>query len=166
MRVGNFRGKSPFTFRSKRSGNRSQYRLDSSSKGFSMNIKVDTKEIAYTLCSAMEGGSGYWCHIHQIHCPKPRKGELSKEHMESHGDFKKLVAPFLPGGYVLFETQDPDTGEKTGQKRLDSSAIQRGLDLMAQKIPRLTGTVVTGEADSLEADQFLQLCLLGDNPYG
>ncbi len=166
MKFSNFRGKSPFTFRSKRSGNRSQYQLDSSSKGFSMNIKVDTNEIAYTLCSAMEGGSGYWCHIHQIHCPKPRKGELSKEHMDSHGKFKKLVAPFLPGGYVLFETQDPDTGEKTGQKRLDSSAIQRGLDLMAQKIPRLVGSIVTGEADAMEADQFLQLCLLGEAKYG
>lgn len=133
-----------------------------------MKIEIPDKNIASTLVSAFEGGSS-WAYVSQVHCPKPKRGEVSIDH-EKLG--KLYAAPFLPCGYIqildLYDEigKDIDGEVLFRQHRLDCDRIQSGLDLMVQnKCFRYFAGAVSGEATAVESDAFLQHCLFGEIVY-
>lgn len=131
-----------------------------------MKVTISDENLARSLVSAFEGGSNYWACIDQIHCPKPRAGELKSAHKELG---RVYMAPFLSGGYLLINDDlDGVCGESerlVRQHRLDRPAIESGLNKLAKNHKKIFGAVCAGEADAGEADAFLQFCLFGEVLY-
>ena len=85
---------------------------------------------------------------------------------------------FLPGGAVLCQTKDEAyskdnegylldaNDERIPVVKLDRAAIQRGLQVMAEKYPKHLKDFMDDQADACTGDVFLQCCMLGDVVYG
>jgi len=122
-------------------------------------VQIDSDKIAELLCSAFEGGSGYWSEIGGYNVPKE---------VWLWGDgsniFKYIQYPLSKGGAVIvLETGDGDVSK---EHVLDLAAIKRGLQTMANKEPRHFANFLAGNGDADTGDVFLQCCLLGEVVYG
>lgn len=133
-------------------------------------MKIETQitddKIKGLLCAAFEGGSNYWYEIEKY----------------SFGDSGLTYSDFRKGGIM----QCPDNYwhpcqlvpltdkcavlindlEGGKQHRLDRRAIERGLEVMAEKYLRHWGDFVSDNDDADTGDVFLQCCLFGEVIYG
>lgn len=126
-----------------------------------LTFHIPYKDIADLLCSAFEGGSNYWARVANADVGK---GDCAPKGYEKHSHY---IAPFSTGGYVLIQEQDEDLQpEEWKSHKLDRAALDRGLQLMAEKHPQRWADFITSNADSTTGDVYLQLCLLGEVRYG
>ena len=95
------------------------------------------------LVGAFEGGSNYW-----IRWVKP---------VQEGVDF--YDAPF---GYGVRVRAD----DETHSRLLNMTAIEKGLQLMADTQPRHMADLLNQNDDATTSDVFLQLCLFGYLVYG
>lgn len=131
---------------------------------------ITLRDVAYLLCSAFEGGVGYWAQIVGYVEPK-----TPVAHMDIGGD--KTVYPYVdfpltPDGAVLIrdveeDGQQPDEGEPDEGKtwRLDYAAVAKGLQVMADKYHKHFHTFLDENGDAETGDVFLQCCLFGEIVY-
>lgn len=127
---------------------------------FSVNVDVDREKIEDLICSAFEGGSGYWCRIMDYEFPEDV--EVSKL------DVPYVSLPFVSGGKVICRISC-DTLEDDSEFTslvLDLKSIDKGLELMAEKSPLHFFDVIVGNDDAMTGDIFLQYCLLGKIAFG
>lgn len=127
--------------------------------------KVDREKIAGLLCSAFEGGVGYWCRIMDYR--EPPKGAAVEIFGQDYTDFP------LTGGAVICRRYEEETDEKYTPLVLDGAAIERGLALLANPREGVTGwsgkhwsDFLSDDCDATTGDVFVQLCLLGAVEYG
>jgi hypothetical protein len=140
--------------------------------------EIPLKRIQDLLCCAFEGGSNYWYTI--VEFVKPAELKVRTEEGEI---FRHLDYPVNEGGAVVVGDREEwypyrmekeraehlkESFDKPEPKkyRLDLEAIDRGLQLMADKYPRHFADFVGENEDASTGDVFLQLCLFGELVYG
>lgn len=118
-----------------------------------MTVKVehtiDKQRLEDLLVGAFEGGSNYW--IQRVDWRSARRDAYE--------------AAFDDGVTIVVSSErgDPNGGRK---ERLDLAAMEKGLQLMADKYPRHMADLLNGNDDATTADVWLQLCLFGEVVYG
>jgi hypothetical protein len=114
-------------------------------------------QIAGLLCTGFEGGdTASWAEI--VKKVKP------KTQADFEGDWLEYPLysyPLGTGGQVV--VKDKYTSQ---EHILDRKAIQRGLEIMAEKYPRHFNDFVDEQDDAITGDVFIQCCVLGDVIYG
>jgi hypothetical protein len=131
--------------------------------GFKVEIEVHDNDVGDLLVSGFYGGCCYWCRIMKYERPETVTDRFTLD----------LALP-LVGGAVICRIDDDavidDDAKETDSKytplRLDRAALQRGLQLMANKHPQHWADFVGDNADATTGDVFIQLCLLGELRYG
>ena len=125
-----------------------------------IELNFTDKQIADLLCSAIEGGSSYWCSIGRV--------VDGKRDVDPYGDDGRsgtvYIAAFSTNGYV--EIIDNEADEGKAAYILDRAVLERGLQVMAKKAPRHFGDFISEHDDGDTGDVFLQCCLFGEVVYG
>lgn len=120
------------------------------------------------LCSALEGGSNYWYMIEDYSFPEGVTVEDFREggRFATPGEYHPSVYLIATheGCGVIFSVKDH--GEEGKRYTLDTAAIRRGLQVMADKYPRHFHDFTEENDDAVTGDVFLQCCLFGDVVYG
>lgn len=136
---------------------------------FQINVAVTVtfQRIADTLVSAFEGGSNYWYLIEEEIAPAPDKlypWDI-KTGEQVWGPYQY---PLSEGGAVIISVLDTEEGDDHHNKkfRLDLEAINKGLEVMANKFPRHFADMINENGDATTGDVLLQCCLFGDLIYG
>lgn len=150
--------------------NETRNEINEATKVFSVKQEISEKRIHDLLCSAFEGGTGYWCCIENdvdgIQYPEG----FSYSDFRIGGRLNPKDDPVNPYGLiamtegmelVLSDAEDPDT-----RWTLNREKIQKGLQLMQEKYPSHWGDFVSENDDADTADVFLQLAVLGELVYG
>ena len=114
------------------------------------------ERIADLLCCGFEGGVNYWCQIVGFKEPDKVERQAYPDRLYKHLDY-----PMNPGGQVIIKACD----EKT-RRVLDLAAIDRGLQVMANKYPRHFANWLAENDDAETGDVFIQCCVLGEVVYG
>lgn len=121
-----------------------------------VTIDVSPAKVCDLLCSGIEGGgSNYWATLGEINMGTP--DEFNPNLPEY------LRAPFNKDGYVQFIDEEADSEETY---KLDRPALERGLQVMADKHPVSFGRFMNDDYDSTAGDIFIQCCLFGEMKYG
>ena len=109
-------------------------------------IEFTDSTIRELLICALEGGSNYWCIV-------------------QNDDHQGLQDPLVAGqALVIGDAEDPD--DHTKNKHLDRGLIEGGLQLMAEKHPKVFAEILADDIDADTGDIFLQYCLFGEVIYG
>lgn len=103
------------------------------------------------LVGAREGGSNYWCRFDE--CPYKEVLKVGEEFGEWRLNLPASVSELVDEMDEILRV-------------IDRAALQRGLDLLATKAPRVLASILRDDTDAEDADVFLQLCLLGEIVYG
>jgi hypothetical protein len=126
------------------------------------NFKVVTElpiaKVADLLCCAFEGGSNYWYVITEFHPPKKLTFRTDDKRLFCHIDY-----PLNEGGYVMVRSLEEAV---FNTYKLDLAAIQRGLQVMADKFSLHYADALNEDGDAVTGDVFLQCCIFGDVIYG
>lgn len=123
---------------------------------------IDNQAIAYALSAAFEGGSNYWYWIDKFIKPK----EI-KTHFDDSGKvFRHIDYPLSKGGALIISDRSGEADDPGKTYRLDVEAIQKGLDTLQKKYPKVFALLVAEDLDGPTADVFLQCCVFGDAVYG
>lgn len=149
-----------------------------STEGFTLVVPVTIKDedCRSMLVSALEGGSNYWYYIPKMTRPPGVTDEDLKpggKHNPDKWEYSHLyLYPFIEGGSVTFRAPANDTKKKweeiNGKTEwvLDRAAMQRGLEIMAQKYPWHFANVISDNTDAGTGDVFLQLALFSEVIFG
>lgn len=124
-----------------------------------VEMNIDKTELAYLLCSAFEGGVGYWCRIMDTVEPE----EAAESELN---DFPSYCSFPLEGGAVVCRRDEEETDSKYTPLVLNEESIRKGLSIFATKYPHHFADFIDGNFDALTGDVFVQCCLLGDCEYG
>ena len=124
-----------------------------------VELNVEKREIAYLLCSAFEGGVGYWCRIMDTVEPE----EATESELK---DFPPYCSFPLEGGAVVCRRDEEETDSQYTPLVLNEESIRKGLSLMALKYSHHFSDFMSGNFDVLTGDVFVQCCLLGEIEYG
>lgn len=118
-------------------------------------VNISLSRIADLLCTAFEGGVGYWCQIVGYDTPKNPRSIWGEDKIVKYVDYP------LCGGSVFVTTDD----EQDKQLNLDGTAIMEGLKIMAEKYPRHFSDFLNENEDAVTGDVFVQCCLFGEIVY-
>jgi hypothetical protein len=128
---------------------------------FTVTQTLTAEQISDVLCSALEGGSNYWYRIEGRE--EPTTWEFDSEPKCGDSQHWRHDYPLSPGGALLIsDTEDPDRGTM----RLNSDAIQQGLNVLAEKYPTHLAAILDESGDAETGDALLQCCLFSDIIYG
>ncbi len=126
------------------------------SKMVKTTVTVSDKRIEDLLCDAFEGGSNYWYVIKKFNFPP---GQTKK----SLGiTYPHIELPLKGGSLLIGEVE----GNPEYDKVLDRAAIERGLQLMAEKYPKHYADFMAENDDAITGDVFLQSALYGEVVFG
>ena len=125
----------------------------------STTVTVSLDQVASLLVSAMEGGSNYWYWLNEKVAPVTWEFKAFDDEQPERW---YCNYPLNRGGALIFSVLE-DEDEKA--YRLDSSALEKGLRLMAETQPDQFAAVLEDTADAETGDVFLQLALFGDVVY-
>lgn len=120
---------------------------------------VNERDVADLICTAFEGGIGYWCKI--VGYKKPEK--VWTWNSDDAHVYRYVQYPMSEGGAVILKDVE---GEDDAELTLDMAAIRHGLSVMASKYPRRWTDFVDDNADAFTGDVFIQCCLFGEVIYG
>lgn len=126
---------------------------------FKITQKVCFPEIDNLLVSALEGGSNYWYKIVSKHAPK--KWEFWGTYNETKIKFLQLYP--LNGGSLVIQDMEAD---EVKEYVLDRMALEKGLQVMAEKYVHHYCDMLSDNADAETGDVYLQCCLFNDVIYG
>lgn len=133
-----------------------------------VKTNVSDETLRGLLCCALEGGSNYW----YMHTRSEFPAGVDYADFDDGGRFAipewtwPYVIPFTEGCALIITTEAAgDEGDKT-ERRLDRAALERGIQIMAEKYPRHFASVQSEDYDAETGDVFLQCCLLGEIVYG
>ncbi len=122
---------------------------------FTVTQTIKPEQISSLICSAFEGGSNYWCKITKK--IKPTTWEFDSD----PGTHWLHDYALNPGG-ALFIT-DVDNEHKA--VRFDTTAIEKGLAILAKDHPKHFADILADDADAETGDVFLQCCVFGEIVY-
>lgn len=129
-----------------------------------VTVKVDESHIGNALCAGFEGGVGYWAEITGYDYPAHAVAFL-EEHagMTTPQVIKYADYPLSIDGAVLL--RDMEGGSNRTNYRLDRVAIQRGLQVLANKYPNTLASIMSDDADSNDGDVLIQCAIFGKVMY-
>ena len=143
---------------------------------FTLKLEVPAETIAGLLCSAFEGGSGYWIETADVTgYPFGLDARDFREggRMQTGGgaDYweRRQLVPLHEGGAVEVVVSEEEPIPGKGRKfKLDREAVARGLAAMQAKHPKHFADALAddGSADADTGDVFLQCCLFGEVIFG
>ena len=112
------------------------------------NVEINDERIKDLLCTAFEGGSNYW--IDEVILPDKaaRKAAGAEFFHES---------PLVGLELTVVSAQ--------GRHALNRAALERGLQIMADKYPKHFSDIISDNADAITGDLFLQCCLFGEEVF-
>lgn len=116
-------------------------------------VTISDERLKDLLCGAFEGGSNYW--INHVEIPfkkEDRKGEYFHE-MPVYGQ------------HLIVHTEE-DAPEDKRVVTLDRAALERGMQIFADKYPKSFYEFMQENEDAGTSDEFLQCCIFGDAIYG
>lgn len=120
-----------------------------------VNHQVEDQRVQDLLCCALEGGSNYWYTTFEKRYPEDQaKDSLGLV-------YPHLELPFTGGSLIFHIADDPDHDSKV----LDLAAVQRGLQLLADKYPAHWSDFMQENEDAITGDLFLQLALFGEEVF-
>jgi hypothetical protein len=138
-------------------------------------VELTDDRVCGLLCTAFEGGVGYWCMIMDyMFAPGVVREDFAKGGKLRNEDWPNLylAVPMLKGFAVVCREMDDgytcdSKGQPTGKDHLlTREKIEAGLQLMADKYPRHFADFIADNDDAITGDVFLQCCLLGEVVYG
>jgi hypothetical protein len=124
-----------------------------------VGVDISIRRIQDVLCCGLEGGIGYWATITGYEDPTSLQYQLCSDRVYRHVDY-----PVNEGGAVVLVEFD-DEGD-IDEHRLDLSAIQRGIKLMAKDYPEHLCDILSENEDAITGDILIQLAVLGEVRYG
>lgn len=127
-------------------------------------VKLLNKDVAYLLCTAFEGGVGYWCII--VGHVKPSETKAWMDEGDDEPDvWRNYDWPVTDGGAVIIADAEEwvdaeNEGDTSNVKtyRIDRESIQRGLEGMQRMYPKVFDDFRYENYDANTADVFLQCC--------
>ncbi len=119
---------------------------------FKVTTEVTAQRVEDLLCCGMESGS-YGSFKVIGYEPEELAEQCTYPHIEM---------PFKAGTVLMRDRW----GDSKEVYRLDHEALQRGLDVLAEKCPHQMGNFMQENEDVITGDAFLQCALLGDIIYG
>lgn len=130
-----------------------------------ISVEVDNEKIKGILCSAFEGGSGYWAQIQDYVYAKG----LKHKDFQKDGKFQTKddywhpcqIIPLVEGCAVIVKDI-----EENKLLTLDIKSIHKGLEVMQKDYSRHFGDFLAEQGDATTGDVFLQCCLFGKIVYG
>lgn len=123
------------------------------------SIAVPVDRVCATLCTAFEGGIGYWAQVERCIEPSSMSDEVKKE----WGEYLRYSYPVSPGGAVIISC---DANEDGRTYRLDIESITKGIEVMRTKYPLHFADFIEESDDAGTGDCFVQCCLFGEMVYG
>lgn len=137
-----------------------------------VQIGVTISWLRCLLVSAFEGGSNYWYMIERAEFPEG----VTEEDFCEGGRFTDpknyfhptQLIPFHPGCALIITDSEASKGDDNYKKefRLDRPALEKGIQVMAEKYPHHFKSVMEENTDAITGDVYLQCCLFGDAIYG
>lgn len=110
---------------------------------------IPRERVADVLCSALEGGSNYWCsRVDVFEWPE---AEWAHEAIANGGKFQ----------VQHFCEDDDELLDIMGEEEVTS-----GLKLLASKWPAAFGRIINEQDDAYDADMLFQLICFGEVVYG
>lgn len=116
-------------------------------------FSVTKEQLADVLCSAFEGGIGYWAAVDSYH-PVDFEGHAWEHPLLAHG-WVKLRDKTGEGGFPGADVA-----------KLDMEALKRGLRVLAKKYPKRLSEIMSGDEDAETGDVFVQCCVFGEVVFG
>jgi hypothetical protein len=117
-----------------------------------VKTQIGEERIKDLLCGAFEGGSNYWYQIQGY--VNPERKLVSHEYID---------LPFIEGcGVMIGDIED----QEIAPMLLNKEAIEKGLQVMADKYNWHFLDFFKGNDDATTSDVFLQCCLFGEIVYG
>jgi len=126
-------------------------------KTITVTQEITIKRVADLLCSALEGGTGYWACVGTVNKGKSDVKPWGDEYTPEY-----IQAPFCTDGYLEIE----DLENNDTKYKLNRATLKRGLKIMSNKYPSHMADFISECDDAVTGDVFLQCCLLGDCIYG
>ena len=131
--------------------------------------QISDDQIRGLLCGAFEGGSNYW---YDIVCTELAPGLTQSDFSEggkmqlpdNYWHWAELI-PFVEGCSLIISDLEADSTDKK-EYRLDRAALERGMQIMADKYAHHFNDFVSMNDDAITADVYLQCCIFGDVIYG
>ena len=124
-----------------------------------INVTLGPAELANNLCSARESSHGiqHWCsHIHVEY------GEFTPHGRDLHAMY---MAPLTDGAWVLCDRYAEDEIGVPEEYRLDRAAIERGVQVIAEKYPEFLGALAGFAQDARTGDALVQCSIFGEIRY-
>ena len=122
-------------------------------------IQITNNQIAGLLCTAFEGGSGYWANVDMAYTPTD--AEMKDE--ATYGDWVGYSAYMVNHPDYKFTLTDLEEGE-THTVTLET--LKKGLKVMAKKYSRHFEDFINENDDAITGDVFLQCAVFGEVLYG
>jgi hypothetical protein len=116
---------------------------------------IPYNRIGDLLCTAIEGGIGYWCTIND--CIKP---ETISFCWDENYTYKYIDYPLNGGSIILLDNETEDSYE------LYRGRIHQGLQIMATDYPKHYADFLNENEDAATGDVFIQCCVFGEVIYG
>lgn len=118
-------------------------------------LYIPEERISDLLCNAIEGGSNYWV------ATLDRDGKTTR----AEAPFRQDV-PFA-GGYLILVEQGEDAPDGEGRTfKIDRDAIVEGMQVFAEKYPKMFADFLNENDDAETGDTFLQCICFGEAIYG
>jgi len=131
------------------------------------NVEFDERKLSDILITAFEGGVGYWCHILKYQKPE---GAIPPTEIADMEKYKHGWLPLVEGGGLwLQDTENPGENDPDAafpRVLLDRAALQRGLEAVALKRPKIWLRICEDQYDSCDADIVIQYAVLGEEMFG
>jgi hypothetical protein len=131
-----------------------------------IEVKIQGKDevceqmVADLVCTAFEGGIGYWAQI--IGYKKPEKiFQWGLSDVLGGTVYRYVQYPMSEGGAVLLRDAEGDD-----KWELNLENIKTGLSVMASKYPRHYQNFINDNSDAITGDVFIQCCLFNELVFG
>jgi hypothetical protein len=130
-------------------------------------VKVSMQTLSSLLCSAFEGGTGYWCQIQGYKVPGNERDAFFSLHLRPDDiEFKHIWVPLTAKGVMKLGEDADEEGKYDTKHDLTRSKVIKGLQVMAKDYNRHFQQVITDNFDAETGDVFVQCCLFGKVIYG
>ena len=133
--------------------------MDQSTLTINRPVKITNHQIASLLCTAFEGGSGYWARAELAYTPT----EAEMNDAETYGDW---------AGYAFYMVNHPDFKftltdlEEDESYTITLDSLKKGLKVMAKKYTRHFDNFINENDDANTGDVFLQCAVFKKVIYG
>jgi hypothetical protein len=122
-------------------------------------LNITKEQIADQLCTALEGGSNYWCMLGNIDTTHFVKGDTLDDNLA-----KSFLADKKYELNVYDIESDEDEPELLGKVTYDS--IVKAFSIMSREYPQTLANIISGDYDADDSDVWFQLATMGEVVFG